>query len=77
MSKRILFGAGAMIVLIVIYDIFVDEKRESGANAVSKKFDKLAAKITREYETKGVSPEAARKWGRATAAKVYREKESE
>ena len=25
----ILFGAGAMIVLIVIYDIFVDEIRES------------------------------------------------
>ena len=44
---------------------------------MSKKFDKLAAKVTREYEAKGVSPETARKWGRATAAKVYREKEGE
>ena len=43
----------------------------------SKKFDKLAEKVTREYEKKGVSKQTAEKWGRATAAKVYREKEGE
>jgi hypothetical protein len=42
-----------------------------------KKFDRLAEKVTREYEKKGVSKATAEKWGRATAAKVYREKEGE
>ena len=43
----------------------------------NKRFDKLADKVTREYEKKGVSRATAEKWGRATAAKVYREKEGE
>ncbi len=41
----------------------------------NKKFDRLADKVSREYEKKGVSPATAEKWGRATAAKVAREKE--
>ena len=43
----------------------------------SKKFDRLSEKVEREYEKKGVSKATAEKWGRATAAKVYREKEAE
>ena len=43
----------------------------------SKKFDRLAEKVAREYEKKGVSKATAEKWGRGTAAKVYREKEGE
>lgn len=37
-------------------------------------FKKLAGKVTREYERKGVSKKKARLWGRETAAKVAREK---
>lgn len=40
----------------------------------TKTFDKLADKVTREYEKKGVSPQKAREWGRATAGKVARAK---
>ena len=43
----------------------------------SKKFDRLAEKVTREYEKKGVSKATAEKWGRATATKVAREKKEE
>ena len=41
----------------------------------NKKFDRLADKVTRAYEKKGVTKATAEKWGRATAAKVAREKE--
>lgn len=39
-------------------------------------FDKLAAKIAREYEKKGISPKKAKLFGVETAAKVKREKEN-
>lgn len=37
-------------------------------------FDALARRVAREYEGKGFSRKTARKWGRETAAKVFREK---
>lgn len=43
----------------------------------NKRFERLSEKVAREYEKKGVSKATAEKWGRATAAKVYREKEGE
>ena len=42
----------------------------------NKRFDRLSDKVAREYEKKGVSQATAEKWGRATAAKVAREKEA-
>ena len=42
---------------------------------MSKKFDRLSEKVTREYEKKGVSKATAEKWGRATAAKVKQNQE--
>lgn len=43
---------------------------------MSKKFDKLAEKISHEYERKGIPPEKAKEWGRETAGKVYEEQQS-
>ena len=37
-------------------------------------FDRLSSHIAREYEAKGIPKERAEEWGRATAAKVGREK---
>jgi len=42
---------------------------------MSKKFDKLARHIAREYEKKGYSKEEAEKIGQETAGKVYWEKQ--
>ena len=44
---------------------------------MGKKFDRLSEKIAREYEKKGYSHATAKKYGRATAGKVAREKEEE
>lgn len=41
---------------------------------MGKKFDRLAEHVSREYEAKGIPKEEAEEWGRATAAKVAREK---
>ncbi len=41
---------------------------------MGKKFNKLERKIEREYEDKGLSKKRAEYIGRATAAKVFREK---
>ena len=40
-----------------------------------KAFDKLAEKVARQYEKKGIKPTTAEKWGRATAAKVKQNQE--
>lgn len=40
----------------------------------SRSFKKLASKVAAEYRRKGVSAKTARKWGKATAGKVRREK---
>lgn len=37
-------------------------------------FERLAHRVEREYLRKGYSLKRAREWGRATAAKVYRER---
>lgn len=43
---------------------------------MGKKFNRLERKVEREYEEKGVSHKTAAEWARATAGKVYREKEA-
>ena len=43
---------------------------------MSKKFNRLEGKVEREYEKEGYSKSKSEYIGRATAAKVYREKES-
>lgn len=40
-----------------------------------KAFDKLAEKVARQYEKKGIKPATAEKWGRATVVKVKHEQE--
>jgi hypothetical protein len=40
----------------------------------SKSFRRLANKVAAEYRRKGVSAKTARRWGKATAGKVRREK---
>lgn len=40
----------------------------------SASFRRLSDKVAAEYRRKGVSAKTARKWGRATAGKVRREK---
>ena len=47
---------------------------DNEVKTMSKKFDKLAGRVEREYERKGVSKKTAEKWGKATAGKVFREK---
>lgn len=42
---------------------------------MGKKFNKLAGKVEREYEREGVSRKKAEEWGKATAGKVWREKQ--
>lgn len=49
---------------------------KEGFQLPNKRFDRQADKVAREYEKKGVSQATAEKWGRATAAKVAREKEA-
>lgn len=41
---------------------------------MGRKFNKLANKVEREYEKKGISAKIAKKWADATAGKVYRER---
>ena len=41
---------------------------------MGKKFDKLEHHIARQYEAKGKSHKEAERIGKATAAKIYREK---
>jgi len=49
--------------------------------AKKSRFERLAEKIAREYEAKGIPKEKAEEWGRATAAKIgfakYGKKEME
>lgn len=40
----------------------------------TKSFNKLANKVAREYEKKGISPAKAKQIGKGTAAKVKMEK---
>lgn len=42
---------------------------------MSKKFNKLEGRVEKEYEKEGYSKAKAQYIGRATAGKVYREKE--
>lgn len=43
---------------------------------MGKKFDKLEHGIAHEYEKKGYSNKEAERIGKATAAKIYREKKN-
>ena len=44
---------------------------------LGKRFNRLAEKVTREYEKKGYPKEEAETWGKDTAGKVYRDQEAE
>ena len=46
-------------------------------NKKTTRFGRLASHIAHEYEAKGIPVEEAQEWGKATAAKVGREKYGE